>query len=97
MYTLPELMEINGHNFIDVLKVDIEGSEFSLLTDLLKVYEGRPLPIGQMQIEIHAWAGNWQNEFPKFLQWWESLEKAGLRAFWTEVGKAVYMRRCRGY
>jgi len=96
MYTLPELMQMNGHKFIDVLKIDIEGSEFSTLTDLLKVYAGRPLPFGQLQIEIHAWTADWQDKFPDFLGWWEALEKAGLRAFWTEPN-LVYLNINRGY
>ncbi|KAG9123839.1 hypothetical protein FRC07_013797 [Ceratobasidium sp. 392] len=93
MYTLPELMELNGHTFIDVLKIDIEGYEFSTLTDLLKAYAGQPLPFGQLQVEIHAWIHDWQDKFPEFLGWWEALEKAGLRAFWTEA--SLMHSRCR--
>lgn len=76
-YTLQTLMKLNGHGFIDVLKVidcsqaplsrlyhsltsrrlqiDIEGAEFDVLTELLKEYKDRPLPFGQLQLEIHAW------------------------------------------
>lgn len=72
---------MNGHNFIDILKVDIEGSEFDVLGALLDAYKGRPLPFGQLQIEIHLWGKN----FESFLTWWERLEEAGLRPFWTEV------------
>jgi hypothetical protein len=74
-----------GHDFIDILKIDIEGAEFASLTPFFDFYEsqpaptspadspmdfhpspgdshgsstdvifsGKPLPIGQMQIEIH--------------------------------------------
>lgn len=72
-----------GHTFIDVLKIDIEGSEFDTLTSMMKYYKerGRPLPFGQLQLEIHA---N-QISFAQFLKWWEDLEEAGLRPFWTEV------------
>ncbi|KAG9086154.1 hypothetical protein FS749_003876, partial [Ceratobasidium sp. UAMH 11750] len=82
MWTLQTLMLKHGHTFIDILKVDIEGSEFEALSSMVKYYKerGRPLPFGQLQLEIHADKIN----FPKFLKWWEDLEEAGLRPFWTE-------------
>jgi hypothetical protein len=33
--------------------MDIEGSEFSTLVALIDSFEGRPLPFGQLQLEIH--------------------------------------------
>lgn len=88
MYTLKTLMEINGHDFIDVFKIDIEGNEFDTLAEFVKPYlaPGAPgLPVGQMQIEIHAWANN--GDFPRFLSWWENLERGGLRPFFSEPNK----------
>ena len=83
MYTLKSLMQLNGHKYIDILKVDIESWEFETLTALIKSYldNDEPLPFGQLQLEIHLW----HRDFPFFLQWWEVLEEAGLRPFWTEV------------
>jgi hypothetical protein len=71
-------MEHNGHDFIDILKVDIEGAEFASLSTFFDFYEaqprplsssespmdftsagsrydfgGKPLPVGQLQIELH--------------------------------------------
>lgn len=71
-------MKHNGHDFIDILKVDIEGAEFASLETFFDFYEsqprptsssespmdftpagirydfaGKPLPIGQLQIELH--------------------------------------------
>ena len=71
-------MEHNGHDFIDILKIDIEGAEFASLATFFDFYEsqprplyssespmdftstggrydfvGKPLPIGQLQIELH--------------------------------------------
>jgi hypothetical protein len=85
--TCPLLTNISltyaGHNFIDLLKIDIEGSEFSALSYFLKsLPEGAPLPFGQLQIEIHAW--DEMGKFANFLRWWELLEEYGLRPFWTE-------------
>ena len=83
MYTLETLMKQNGHTHIDILKIDIEGWEFETLTTLLRPYvaSGKPLPFGQLQLEIHIW----DKTFAGFLEWWQMLEAAGLRPFWTEV------------
>ncbi|KAJ7505397.1 methyltransferase domain-containing protein [Mycena galericulata] len=82
MYTIESLMKMNGHTHIDILKVDIERWEFETLSALLKPYlsSGKPLPFGQLQLEIHLW----DMSFADYLTWWESLESAGLRPFWTE-------------
>lgn len=49
-YSLKTLMEKNGHTFIDVLKIDIEGGEFEALEDLVDAYLPGPLPFGQLQV-----------------------------------------------
>lgn len=93
-FTLQTLMQQNGHSFIDVLKVDVEGAEFDALSSFVNHFvppHASPettLPIGQMQLELHVWGRN--VEFSWFKQWWESLERAGLRPFWTEPN-LVYM------
>ena len=87
-------METNGHTFIDVLKIDIEGAEFDSFSKFVDDWTtvdavtGRNhtiLPVGQLQLEIHAreWSGF--GDFLHFNQWWEKLEAAGLRPFWTEA------------
>lgn len=87
MYTLQSLMALNGHSHIDILKIDIESWEFETLNALIKSYvdEDKPLPFGQLQLEIHVW----NMKFAEFLKWWEMLESAGLRPFWTEVRSYV--------
>lgn len=65
---------------VHLIQIDIEGFEFVVLNDLIKQFEGRPLPFGQLQLEIHAW----NKSFQDFLVWWEGLEAAGLRPFYTE-------------
>ena len=91
-------MAQNGHTFIDILKIDVEGAEFDAFDALIGAYPsasstpwftdvdgtggraGTGLPFGQLQLEIHFRDDN----FLSFLQWWEKLEKAGLRPVWTE-------------
>jgi|SRR5712671_4500038 len=87
-----------GHTFIDVLKIDIEGAEFDTLTAFLAANNpkgsGKPrLPVGQMQLELHAWDG--YAEFGFFHDWWAALENAGLRPFWTEPN-LVYVNYAEG-
>lgn len=87
MWTLQSLMKKHGHTFIDILKVDIEGYEFDTLTSMVKYYKEHnlPLPFGQLQLEIHAES----IAFADYLKWWEDLEEAGLRPFWTEANVLV--------
>ncbi|CCL98198.1 uncharacterized protein FIBRA_00192 [Fibroporia radiculosa] len=117
-YSLSTLMALNGHQFIDILKVDIEGAEFTALSSFLSVqtamqgtephnphappsspnnaaHPAAPLPIGQMQIEIHARSDTGYSTFAPFKSWWESLERAGLRPFFTEPN-LVYVNLIRG-
>ena len=83
--TLAALMAANGHAFVDVLKLDVEGAEFDALAAFLKPYVGPhapPLPVGQLELEIHAW--NERGDFAPFYAWWLLMERAGLRPFFTE-------------
>ena len=52
-YTLKSLMDVNGHDYIDILKIDVEGSEYVAFDTFMNDFQGRPLPIGQVMIELH--------------------------------------------
>jgi len=78
-WTLDSLMRHNGHHFIDILKIDTEGAEFDALTTFVNDHAHSTLPIGQLQLEIHAQGDRGRSEY--FFKWWESLEAAGLRPF----------------
>jgi len=81
-YTLESLMRQNGHTHIDVLKIDLEGWEFDTLTTFLmpgpEFTDERPRipPVSQMLLELHLW----NRGFSDLLNWWSTLERAGLRA-----------------
>ncbi|KAF8466812.1 methyltransferase domain-containing protein [Russula ochroleuca] len=81
-YTLEALMRQNGHSHIDVLKIDLEGWEFDTLKTFLmpgpEYTDERPRvpPVSQMLLELHLW----NREFSDLLNWWSTLERAGLRA-----------------
>ncbi|KAI6037542.1 methyltransferase domain-containing protein [Pisolithus marmoratus] len=95
MYTLRTLMESNRHDFIDILKIDIEGNEYDSFEAFIDSFGGEPLPIGQLQIEIHVFKDQPWNDFAKVLKWWEKLEAAGLRPFYSEPN-LVYTNLVRG-
>lgn len=70
---------MSGHGFIDILKIDTEGAEFDALTTFVSEHANGDIPIGQLQLEIHAQGD--RGRFEYFLKWWESLEAVGLRPF----------------
>ena len=78
-----ETCRCQGHTFIDILKIDVEGAEFDALTAFLKAFaDADVLPIGQLQLEIHASAN--RANFEYFNRWWAALEAAGLRPFYSD-------------
>ncbi|KAF6811786.1 hypothetical protein CSOJ01_05514 [Colletotrichum sojae] len=83
-YSIADLMKMNGHDYVDILKMDIEGSEYAsmdALSEDFPISAGEDLPIGQFMVEIHLWNGVTSD---MYLDWWERLESRGLRATWTE-------------
>jgi len=99
-WTLPSLMKENGHEYIDILKVDVEGSEYDALDTVMDAFErtrsasGKGvLPVGQVMIELHlgdgvnlnGTSGGAQVDFHRFRTWWERLEKMGMRPAWMEI------------
>lgn len=99
-WTLPSLMQQNGHAYIDLLKIDIEGSEYDALDTMMDAFESTRsasgtgvLPIGQIMIELHlgdgvnlkGTSGGAHVDFARFRTWWERLEKMGMRPVWMEI------------
>ncbi|KAF4452505.1 hypothetical protein F53441_4666 [Fusarium austroafricanum] len=89
--SIQDLMKRNGHSYVDIVKMDIEGAEFDTLTSLMESIVGEhginanlTFPFGQLLVEIH-----FMNEPPpgvtipkdlrSWMQWWSSLESLGLR------------------
>lgn len=51
--SLPTIMKELGHNWIDVLKIDIEGAEWEVLDSIL--LDPEVAPFTQLQVEFHNW------------------------------------------
>ncbi|RAL63317.1 hypothetical protein DID88_004393 [Monilinia fructigena] len=84
-YTLQSLMAQNSHSYIDILKIDIEGSEYAALDAFMDFHgeRGGELPVGQVMIELHLVDDQHVN-FARFVKWWERLEGFGMRPVWFE-------------
>ncbi|KAF9578590.1 hypothetical protein BGW38_005539 [Lunasporangiospora selenospora] len=80
--TLRTLMKENGHDWIDILKVDIEGSEYPTFNAIMDDFHD-VLPFSQLQMELHVRQD--MVSFPDFLKWWERLESKGIFPWWTEI------------
>ncbi|KAF9112953.1 hypothetical protein BGX27_002499 [Mortierella sp. AM989] len=79
--TLKTLMKENGHDWIDILKVDIEGNEYQTFDAIMDDFD--VLPFSQLQMELHVHQS--MINFPDFLTWWERLESKGVYPWWTEL------------
>ena len=85
--TLKSLMDQNGHTYMDILKIDIEGSEYAAFDAFMDSFDAAgasTLPIGQVMIELHLMEGS-DIDFERFSKWWERLESFGMRPTWLEV------------
>lgn len=86
-FTLKSLMDENKHTYMDILKIDIEGSEyaaFDAFMDSLEIAGTTTLPIGQVMIELHL-VDDENVNFDRFTKWWERLESFGMRPTWLEI------------
>ncbi|KAF4993972.1 hypothetical protein FGRMN_6103 [Fusarium graminum] len=103
--TIQDIMKMNGHSYVDLVKMDIEGAEFETLTSLIdsivsleKETGNSTLPFGQLLIEFHLMTippegVTLPKNLKSWLKWWSSLEAMGLRPVSNEhnwIGNRVY-------
>jgi len=78
-FMLSTLMAQNNHSYVDILKIDIEGSEYTALDSFMNSCDAAGImPVGQIMIELHLVDDQHVN-FDRFTKWWERLEAFGLR------------------
>jgi hypothetical protein len=83
MQSLHDIMQRYGHSYVDIVKMDIEGDEFPVLTAFMDAFKDQQLPIGQLLVEIHLFIED-KPTVQSFAQWWERLESFGMRPFSSE-------------
>jgi hypothetical protein len=76
--------------------MDIEGGEFDALTAFVEAHANGDLPVGQLQVEIHAYGDGKHKDLQRFLKWWGALEAAGLRPFSLEPNLLHVTFTCSG-
>lgn len=88
--TIRGIMRQLNHTYVDILKADVEGEEFSLMAT--EPWSQHALHIGQLQLEVHLWMLGPSGRFakldvrlPKLLQnYIQPLERAGFFLQTTE-------------
>ncbi|KAJ7472759.1 methyltransferase domain-containing protein [Mycena latifolia] len=83
--SLQGVMSNYGHDFIDILKIDLEGSEFATLVSMIADAREKPLPFGQLLLEVHIGWSEDMTTVDHFANWFARLERAGLRPYYFEV------------
>ena len=81
--TLPTIMRRLNHTFVDVLKMDIEGSEVAVIDHAHKTW-GQVFPFGQMQIEVHEMRGGGPKK-PQLYRMMDQIEQRGFHIFHKEA------------
>uniref|UniRef100_A0A914QES0 Methyltransferase domain-containing protein n=1 Tax=Panagrolaimus davidi TaxID=227884 RepID=A0A914QES0_9BILA len=80
-YTLQDLMIKYNTSKIDILKMDIEGSEYSILEQLIKI------EICQILIELHSP----DKTYKLFYQWLNTMSKAGFYLIHFEINEGTML------
>ncbi|TDZ28854.1 hypothetical protein C8035_v003842 [Colletotrichum spinosum] len=87
--SIRSIMAKLGHDYVDIVKMDIEGDEFPTIESFFKdfergeKYEGKEVPVGQLVIEIHV--PDKGPRITQFAEWWERLERSGMRPAMSEA------------
>lgn len=76
-------MKENGHDWIDILKIDIGGYEYQTFDAIMDDFTDT-LPFSQLLMKFHVMDPALIT-FDKFLLWWMRLESFGVYPWWTEV------------
>lgn len=83
-----DIMADNGHHFVNLMKMDIEGAEFQALSALMDSAQEmgqHVLPIGQLLIELHITS---RDDCPQtareLVEWFQRLESFGMRPVFNE-------------
>jgi len=85
--SLPQVRELVGWDYLDLIKMDCEGCEVSMARDILAEDPSFLDKVGQISIETHA-TRTWVNsteELYYYALMFPLLEDAGFKLIWTSV------------
>jgi FkbM family methyltransferase len=85
---LPTIMSRNGDAYIDLLKMDIEGFEFDIVTQLLD----QNIPVRQLCVEFHRWLRPGAT-----LKLIARLYRAGYRIIYKQYGDYTFLLKDSRY
>lgn len=80
--SLSTIMQSLGHDYVDIIRLDVESFEWRLLEDWLK--KGLLDNVGQLLIEIHMWEGNGASAIRRYGSVLKAIEASGFERFSTK-------------
>ncbi|KAF7341171.1 Methyltranfer-dom domain-containing protein [Mycena venus] len=83
--SLQSVMRGLGHDWIDILKIDLKGAEFATLLAIIADNQDEPLPFGQLIVTVQTGLTDDMKKVSHFSDWFTRLECAGLRPYYFEV------------
>lgn len=91
--TLELLMELNGHKWIDILRIDVKSGEYMALERILNDFP-TTMPFGQLLIKFYVpdWTFRRRSKWMSSL--FEILEKRGLRLYFVDINAYVESPCC---
>jgi len=69
-----------GHTYIDFLKIDIEGNEYSALPDVIPSARFQSLEVSQILMEVHYFEP-WGVYVDRVINFFQMMHRAGYRIF----------------
>ena len=83
-YTIQDLMALNGHDHIDVLRLDVGGEEFESVRTVMDFFlnNRKEVPVAQLLLKVHLLPTKISTE--KLVEWWEMLEESGFRPYQSQ-------------
>ncbi len=82
--TLELLMELNGHKWIDILRIDVKSGEYMALERILNDFR-TTMPFGQLLIKFYVPDWTFRRRSRWMASLFEILEKRGLRLYFVNV------------
>ncbi len=80
--SLADLARSLGHTHVDILKIDIEGGEYTSLREMLASGTLHALGVRQLLVEFHFWDNH---KFGEFVELVDTLKQQGFKLFRKEL------------